>query len=79
MANPYTNIIVQELNNNEVVKLQELYKIIDEFEDPSKDKTQKHHKIRSILYAFHKHGDIMWVAEETYTKIGEYVGDRPKE
>lgn len=73
MVNPIRNIIVQELNNNEVVKLKELYKIIDEFEDHSRNRTQKHHLVRTILDSFRKSGNITRVAPETYSKTGEHL------
>jgi len=64
-------MIMAEFLNNDVVKLQDLYKIIDQYEDPSRNKTQKHHLVRSILYSNRKSGRITRIASQTYSKVDE--------
>jgi|APSaa5957512535_1039671.scaffolds.fasta_scaffold03422_2 hypothetical protein len=73
MVNPIRNIIMIEFLNNEIVKLQDLYKIVDDFDDPSRNKTQKHHLVRSILDSNRRAGHIIRIAPETYRNVEKSV------
>ncbi len=71
MNSPIRNLIYQELSNNEIVKLQELYEIVDTLDDPSRNKTQKHHLVRSLLDSYRRSGKILRIADQTYSKVDE--------
>jgi hypothetical protein len=69
MKDAIRNLVVRELNNNEVVTLHSLYRLVAvEIEDESKTQTQQRHRVRSILDGYRRGGKLSRIASQTYSK-----------